>query len=269
MSNTPAEQTPITAVANPSFMQSTNPMDRDAMQFLYELGCRSRDYKVQEINGAIYVNTDGLERIDKYEPPALDTFAPRTLSGLVDWLKADLDKLFELFDKLYVHVDATNNVKVYSPVHTSKNRRDLLAECEYTPPPIKFDNYMGQEDFLIMLQTRFCEGPNRDALAKTVGNLRISDEMQLADDGISQRVTVKTGVASIAEVPFENPVHLAPRRTFPEVEQPSSPFIVRFKKEGAAAIYEADGGAWKITAITAVGEWLKEQLDGLPVVIIA
>lgn len=269
MNGTPNESLPVAALQTaPTVLQPANPMDRDAMEFIYGLGCNNRAYTVQEIQGATYVNTDGLTRIDKYERPAPDTFIPKTLSGLVDWLKADVDKFFAIFPMLYVHVSGVRNVKVLSPVHGETNVRDVLAECEYEAPEIPFNKYVGQEEFLIALQTRFCEGPNRDALAKTVGNLQISDSVQLADDGVSQRITMKTGVASVAEVPFENPVHLAPRRTFPEVEQPSSPFIVRFKKEGVA-IFEADGGAWKIDAITTVGEWLQNELSGLPVTIIA
>ena len=268
MNENPNQEAPAVAQLQTEVLQPDNPMSADAMEFIYGLGKANRDYTVKEINGAIYVNTDGLTRIDKYEPEAPAAFGPRTLSGLVDWLKADVDKFFEKFERLYVHVSDVRTVEVLSPVHGAKNERDILAECAYSAPDIPFNRFISQEEFLIMLQTRFCEGPNRDALAGTVGNLRISDDIQLADDGVSQRITVKSGVASVADVPFKNPVCLAPLRTFPEVEQPSSPFIVRFKKEGVG-IFEADGGAWKVDAITTVGEWLKEQLEGLPVTIIA
>lgn len=35
------------------------------------------------------------------------------------------------------------------------------------------------------------------------------------------------------------------------------------------ALFEADGGAWKIAAIRAIGDWLKDKLSDLPVIVIA
>lgn len=76
----------------------------------------------------------------------------------------------------------------------------------------------------------------------------------------SQKVTVKTGVASVSDAVVPNPVTLAPYRTFPEVEQPESKFIFRMKEGPTAALFEADGGAWRNTAILGIKEYLKEAL---------
>lgn len=66
-----------------------------------------------------------------------------------------------------------------------------------------------------------------------------------------------------AQVP--NPVILAPYRTFPEIEQPLSKFIFRMKNDRGpeAALFEADGKAWRNKAIRDIKEYLEKALEDL------
>jgi hypothetical protein len=73
-------------------------------------------------------------------------------------------------------------------------------------------------------------------------------------------VTVKTGIAKIEDVFVPNPVVLAPYRTFPEIAQPESKFIFRMQTGPTAALFEADGGAWRNEAMGRIKAWLEEQL---------
>ena len=53
---------------------------------------------------------------------------------------------------------------------------------------------------------------------------------------------------------------LAPYRTFLEVEQPESDFVLRVNKEAKLALFEADGGFWKLEAVRLVKEYLSDNL---------
>lgn len=249
------------------------PMEGNAMRFLYELGCQSRDYTVAQINGAAYVNTSGLERIDPYEKPD-----PRelkgifTLSGLVEYLKADVDMHYDRHTRLHVIVTDPNRVEVWTPVHGEMRSRSLLAECTFERPKITLNDYMDQERFSVMMQTHFDEGENRAGVLRITGNIRVQGDVELADDGVTQKVTVKDGIALISDTQIMNPVLLAPHRIFPEIEQPSSPFILRVRKGPAGAeiaLYEADSAAWKVDAVRLIGLWLREELADVPVTVIA
>ncbi|OSA97223.1 hypothetical protein B2H85_16310, partial [Clostridium botulinum] len=55
-------------------------------------------------------------------------------------------------------------------------------------------------------------------------------------------------------------VALAPYRTFPEVQQPTSKFIFRMQQGPKAAIFEADGGAWRNQAMQSIKAYLQEEL---------
>lgn len=251
----------------------TNPMSEDAMRFIYELGCKNRDYTVREINGGIYVNTNGLTLVQKYERPAPDLFTSYTLTGLVEYLKNDVDGHFRACDFVHVVVEGVNTVSVYAPIRGEKNQRHKLATCRFERPNVALNQYVDQELFSVMVQTHFDDGDNRKKVLQIAGNLRMEENANLADDGVTQVVTLKSGISRVEDAPVVNPVMLAPHRTFPEIDQPSSPFILRIRKGGGdgaqLALFEADGGAWKIEAVSRVGAWLREQLMDVCAVVIA
>ena len=66
------------------------------------------------------------------------------------------------------------------------------------------------------------------------------------------------------------PEALCPYRTFPQIAQPSSLCVFRLKsREGAVplcGLFEADGGAWKVTAVDSIRAWLDAAALGMPVV---
>lgn len=86
------------------------------------------------------------------------------------------------------------------------------------------------------------------------------------DDGITQKATVKTGLASRGDAVIPSPVTLKPYRTFTEVDQPESRFVFRMKEdkyEGVqCALFEADGGAWKLQAMENIKGYLERELVG-------
>jgi hypothetical protein len=57
--------------------------------------------------------------------------------------------------------------------------------------------------------------------------------------------------------------------TFREVEQPESPFVLRFNEDGNAALFTGDGSKWKLEAVSAIRKYLEEALAGTNVDIIA
>lgn len=229
---------------------------------------------VTEIDGHKYVAFKGnfnrirpVEPEEEKQPAAFETFS---LQGLVDFIKTDVDGLFGNPERRHiVRVTNVNKVEVFSPVTGFFKKRYLVAVCNALVPQIPFDKYMDAESFQIMVQTRFEESDNRALVLKLSGSLRSEQTMQTADDGVSQKVTINKGVATAADVTVKNPVSLTPLRTFYEVKQPSSPFVLRFNEDSEAALFEGDGGAWKLKAVKNIKEWLEAELAGYNVEIIA
>ena len=55
-------------------------------------------------------------------------------------------------------------------------------------------------------------------------------------------------------------VPLRPYRTFLEVEQPESEFLLRLDDNGNVGLFEADGGMWKQTAKASITAYFEEKL---------
>lgn len=68
----------------------------------------------------------------------------------------------------------------------------------------------------------------------------------------------------------KNPVMLKPYRTFREVDQPQSECIVRLTSNPSAlpkvALYESDGGAWRLEAVSKIVAHLSEALPDWTVI---
>lgn len=214
-----------------------------------------------------------LVPVAKPEPDAgvmPQTFQTFTLQGLVDWIKADVDKLFTQ-DKpaALVSVTSPRQVWVYGAIEGEARRRPTLAYCSYSAPSIPFDSFVDAETLAITMQATFKQDEARDAVLGVMSNLSEQQSAQTSDDGFSQRVTIKSGVQEIDSKVFKNPAPLRPMRTFPEVEQPVSPFVVRFKEGKKAALFNADGGAWEVAAVKNIGDFLRTALEGTNTVVIA
>lgn len=229
---------------------------------------------IEEIDGHKYVFFNNRqERIRPVEPEKErqpECFRAFSLNGLVDYIKTDVDGMFGDTERRHiVRVTGVGVVEVITPVTGYYKERTIVAKCEALVPQIPFDRYMDAEDFQIMVQTRFQPCDNRALVLKLSGSLRNEQSMQTADDGVSQKVTINKGVATAADVTVKNPVELTPLRTFYEVEQPTSPFVLRFDESAQVALFEGDGGAWKLKAVQNIKEWLMEQLQDANVVVVA
>ena len=137
-----------------------------------------------------------------------------------------------------------------------------VVEVDVRQPKVVAD--LDAEEFNVMLQARVVQSANRDLVLRFVGTMRDEQSNQTADDGFSQRVTVRTGVAQVGDVTIVNPVYLAPRRTFPEIDQPESPYILRLREGPQAALFRADDQAWRVEAIASIGAWLRDRLQAAP-----
>lgn len=122
---------------------------------------------------------------------------------------------------------------------------------------------MSQEHAVIELQSLYAVTDDRDYLLALLSRIDVNQGVSSVDNGISQEVSVRTGAVLKEQQTVQPIVHLQPYRTFLEVEQPASDFLLRLDKEGRPALYEADGGAWKLEAKRNIAAYLCEQLADL------
>lgn len=228
-------------------------MIKEALQYIFEQS--KPEYK--EIGGDLYSNKP-LRRVDTEN--YADEIKATTLSSLVDYIKSNVDGMK---GKMIVHIVSPTCVRLYSQLDKYRCREHVF-EVNATLPHIAMDKYIDRESFNIAMQSKFEHTPDKDLLLKFVGTVESGTIATYGDDGVSQKATIKTGIASKDDVLVPNPVCLRPYRTFTEVEQPASSFVFRMKEDKydgiTCGIFEADGGAWKNAAITNVHNYLVEKL---------
>ena len=233
-------------------------MIKKALEYLVELAKPN----FETIGGYVYSDKP-LERID-YNPKA-EKIEMNTLSSLIDYIKANVD---EMPGKMIIHVQSPTLVQMYSELDYER-KREYMVEVNASVPDFRFNQFSDHEPFCINLQSKFIDDPDTDRalLLKFAGTVEAGTVAEYGDDGVTQKATVKTGIASKGEAIVPSPVTLKPFRTFVEVEQPLSNFVFRMKQDRydgiQCALFEADGGAWKIAAMREIKTYLKEQLEGM------
>lgn len=180
-----------------------------------------------------------------------------TLTSLVDYIKSGLNSVLE--QRLIINIESETKVNVYTE-NDEYEKSTLLLAVDSLTSRFMLDEFHSVESFNIGLQTKFIDVHDRETVINFVSALKIEKGAEIIDNGTTQITTIKTGVASVGQAKVPSPVKLTPYRTFREVEQPTSDFILRIKDNARCALFEADGGAWKYEAIQNIKNYLVEQL---------
>lgn len=225
--------------------------------------------KILSLSEKDLIESDGRTYTPKalkpIKEPLAETLKVGTLSSFVDYIKLNRDEL--VLESTLVHIGNPGIVHLISEVSSDWKERDCYIEAnrDNYPSVFQFGQYMDVEEFIVQLQSRIVPDTVTAQLLRIAGNMRSEKVQTASDDGITQIVSAKAGVMLAEQIALPNPVHLAPFRTFVEIDQPVSAFIFRVKqgRDGEmprCALFEADGGAWKLEAVKRIKEYLVEHL---------
>ncbi|MCC8182511.1 MAG: hypothetical protein LIO45_06015 [Clostridiales bacterium] len=122
----------------------------------------------------------------------------------------------------------------------------------------------GHEEFMILLRSQFQPSEDREYLLATLASVTGNATVKSEDNGLAQSVSVNKGICNVQMQAVKSIVKLRPYRTFHEVQQPESEFLVRLSLEEdgsvSVALHEADGGMWRLDARREVAERLRTLL---------
>lgn len=230
-------------------------MIKSAIQYIVDLAKPD----IQKFDGEIYSD----KKLHHINPiPYAEKIEMNTLSSLVEYIKSGIDRYS---GKMIIHIKSPTLVSMYSALD-DKREREHIVDVIANVPKFNFGCFDNHESFVIGIQSKFVDDINTDKslLLKFAGTVEAGSIAEYGDDGISQKATVKTGIASKGDAIIPSPAKLKPFRTFVEVEQPISDFIFRMKDDRCGgvqcALFEADGGAWKIVATDLIKVYLRREL---------
>jgi len=204
----------------------------------------------------------------------------QTLTGIVDYFGLDEKFTNEDYEDykiskedLFLHIQSPSRVVVRSKVRKGVNSFRLNpVMASYNAPEMGFGAARDQVGFRSWLMNCFVIGEPSDNVEDIYKILDItsrlikSDDFESVDSGVGQTVSARQESGLPAGMEIKNPYKLRPHRTFPEIEQPESAFILRIFNHDKISLIETDNGAWKVKAVESIKEFFHEKLKGVPVI---
>lgn len=224
-------------------------MLKEFAQYLVSL----KDNKTYEIHGDTYSDHE-LHRIAKYDPhPARVEVAG--LDSVVKMIRTEAGKFV---GPHYVLVESPLEVRTFSALDSDMNR-DGLVRATADVPGFK-NGFIDYQEAIIQLRSKFIPNNDVDYLLDLLSRVNTENGVTTSDNGVTQTVEARSGVSLKAMVNVRPRVTLAPFRTFLEVEQPESEFILRLDDNARVGLFEADGGAWKLKAKRRICDYFEQEL---------
>lgn len=203
------------------------------------------------------------EEISAVEYPKETGIDVYSLTQLVSYIESYENKA----NGLLVNINNHQSVQVLSAKKNKNLSHDVIAKANFKGI---FDEFQcntrhSQEEFIVQLQSRFVRDSESETLLNLVSKISGGKTTENYDNGISQEVTVKAGVTLVERLSVKPIWNLKPFKTFPEIEPVAIPYVLRLHQRSEEipqfAMYEADGGLWKIKTTEAIKKWLVESLS--------
>jgi len=229
-----------------------------------------------EIDGRIYTNKK-LIRLEHPEESKPDRMEFSTLQGIIDFARGFDPPVSTDKDTMFFHVESPTLVSLCGQLQSENdNKRFIYATASMGLDTFKFaspgqQQWYDLELFVISLQSMFVQNETVESILSMLGNVADETVTEHKDDNFSQSLSVRMGLHMRENVKVKNPVELKPYRTFREVEQPAGSFILRLKKlvrednYVSASMWEADGGAWRLEAMSNI-KWMLMANSDLQVI---
>ena len=226
--------------------------------------------KIQELSRAQIVTVDDIPYVVdgdgnykqiRPELDAVELITLHSLEALITLVQTEGIK-FIMDGPLYITIPSHTTVRCFThPVPENRMKRDGLYWVEATDVPGWNEKVtMSFDEAMIALRTRFQATPDSEYALKLLSDITTGSKITLNDNGIATSVVSRTGVSLQTNAPIRPIISLRPYRTFQEVEQPASQFLIRVSERGIT-FAEADGGMWKLAARKTVRDYLKEKLS--------
>lgn len=218
------------------------------------------------------VEIGGLKFVTRqvYRPPSdslPETLIIHTLTGLIKFIEHERN----ISDIDSIHVVDHKTVDVQGALEGHTRERPLYAQAQLVGASVfNFGHYHEVDDFIVKLRTCFALSPDVERILAIVGNLTDEEIRTAVDDGVTQKVTTRKGISLGEEVKVPNPVRLAPFRTFAEIQQPESFFILRLHRRDdklpTVALFEVGDQKWQLEAIQKIKDFIVDEIDDIPVI---
>jgi len=225
-------------------------MIQKALQYLVGL----KDNKTYEINGKTY-SDHKLELIEdeRYYRKEVEF---SSLDAIVKMIQTEIK---DYSVPIFIRIKDHKNVDVFTKPD-DRERRVWPYSATCVDAEFKA-GWRSQQEAIIELRSRFIPTDDSEYLVSLISRINNEQGVKSEDNGVSQVVVTKQGVTLMGSEAVKPRLMLQPFRTFREVPQPASEFILRLNEDGGVGLFEADGGIWKMEAKDNIKAYLAENLS--------
>lgn len=243
-------------------------MIMEALSYLVDLGKKFQGIQRFSIDGRNYADSEPVE-IEEPLPAKVELTTLTGLGALIS--EANIEKFKK--DEVAFHVVNEKKVELIGTKSNLWGKRTTYAVALLPQVDgFQFGKFMDHESFVIGVLSNFVPtAGDHEYLVRIASNVTAEKVRTSDDDSIAQTVGVRAGVTLKGVETLKGRVKLAPFRTFRECQQPESEFVFRVRQDKDEqvplfALFEADGGKWKLDAVQEVARYLRVLNLGLPIV---
>ena len=212
---------------------------------------------IHEVEGSVYSNQQLVHIMDKKPmPKCID------LTGLDSICKMVRNEAEHVGLQIFIQVKDYKSVSVFTELDEDEDRL-YLYNCVADTPAVAMGRFMAYENAVIELRSLYIPNKGTEYLLQLLSSISNESKVTSSDNGVTQQVEARSGIALNSMVKIEPRVTLQPFRTFVEVAQPESEFLLRINERGEIGFFPADGGVWKLEATRNVAAYFEDKLKDL------
>lgn len=215
-----------------------------------------KETKTFEIGGQTY--TDGHLTLVPVHVDRPECITVSGLDGICQLIRTELAKVGTT---VLVQAKSYKTVEVMT-TYLEDFSRNVLYRAEADVPGL-CTGFRDRETALIELRSLFIPGEGTAYLLDLLSRMTDENSVSTQDNGVTQTVEARQGIALKERVEVRPRVVLQPFRTFLEVDQPESEFLLRVDAEKGVGLFEADGGVWKLEAKKNIAAYFAKSLSDL------
>ena len=231
-------------------------MLKEAIEKIQEL-CAPKPFEIGTHN--YLVDKDGDYAEVKPDLEMAENIHLSSLDAMVAFVKTEAVKRYNV---VYITIPDHKTVKCFThPLNDFRMNREYLYTSDATDVPGWSEKVsLPFEEALIALRTRFQPTADTDYALKLLSDITTGSKVTFNDNGVATSVVTKKGIDLQSNTAIRPIIKLRPYRTFQEVAQPESQFLIRINERNITFV-EADGGMWKLDARNTVKKYLEQALE--------
>lgn len=211
----------------------------------------------KEVDDCVYADKEMfLVQEKKQMPQCIE------LTGLDSVCKLVRNEADHVGLQIFIQVKDYRTVEVFTSLDSDEDRLSLYR-CQADTPRVTVDRYIPYENAVIELRSLYIPTEDTAYLLELLSSISSESKVTSTDNGVTQKVEARSGIALNSMVTVKPRVSLCPFRTFLEVGQPESEFLLRISDKGEVGLYQADGGVWKLEATRNVAAYFERELKDL------